>query len=114
MPEAPALDWPIFHGNEAKRQVAFVVNVAWGNAELLEILDLFAQHNLTKTFFVVGRWVDKFPELAQEIYRRGHEFGNHAYSDPHLPRLSGGGQAGNPAYDSRNPTSGRGCTRAVP
>lgn len=88
MPEAPALDWPIFHGNEAKRQVAFVVNVAWGNAELLEILDLFAQHNLTKTFFVVGRWVDKFPELAQEIYRRGHDFGNHAYSDPHLPRLS--------------------------
>lgn len=88
LPEPPAPDRPIFHGNEAKRQIAFVVNVAWGNEELLEILDLFSQYNLTKTFFIVGRWADKFPELVREIERRGHEFGNHAYSDPHLPKLA--------------------------
>jgi peptidoglycan/xylan/chitin deacetylase (PgdA/CDA1 family) len=87
LPAPPARDRPIFHGNEAKRQIAFVVNVAWGNEELLEILDLFARYNLTKTFFIVGRWADKFPELVREIERRGHEFGNHAYSDPHLPKL---------------------------
>jgi len=88
MPELPLRDKPIFQGNGAKRQVAFVVNVAWGNSELLEILDLFSEHNLTKTFFLVGRWADKFPELVREISHRGHEFGNHAYSDAHLPKLS--------------------------
>lgn len=88
LPDAPSRDKPIFHGHESRRQVAFVVNVAWGNSELLEILNLFSQHGLTKTFFIVGRWADKFPELVREIYHRGHEFGNHAYSDAHLPRLS--------------------------
>lgn len=88
LPEVPPLDKPIFQGNNLKRQISFVVNVAWGNSELIEILDIFDQHELKMTFFLVGRWATKFPELVREIHKRGHEFGNHAYSDPHLPRLS--------------------------
>lgn len=88
MPKPPSLELPIFRGNPAKREIAFVINVAWGNAELIEILDILESYNLQKTFFLVGRWVSKYPELVREVYRRGHELANHAYSDLHLSRQS--------------------------
>jgi probable sporulation protein (polysaccharide deacetylase family) len=87
-PDDPPEELPIFQGNPAKKQIALVVNVAWGNDELLEMLSIFEREAITCTFFLVGRWADAFPHLVQEIYQRGHEFGNHAYSDPHLPKLS--------------------------
>lgn len=88
LPEPAPLSSPIYQGNPHKRQITLVVNVAWGNDELISILDIFDEFGLKTTFFIVGRWADKFPELVQEIHLRGHEFGNHAYSDPHLPELS--------------------------
>lgn len=88
LPEPTPLDKPIYQGNPGKEQISFVVNVAWGNDELLQILDIFDKHELKMTFFLVGRWAAKFPDLVKEIHKRGHEFGNHAYSDPHLPKLT--------------------------
>ena len=88
LPEPTPLDLPIYQGNPHKKQVTLVVNVAWGNDELVEMLDILDKYEVKTSFFLVGRWADKFPELVQEIHKRGHEFGNHAYSDPHLPLLS--------------------------
>ena len=88
LPEPTPRDVPIYQGNPHKQQITLVVNVAWGNDELVQMLDIFDQYGVTTTFFLVGRWADKFPELVQEIHGRGHEFGNHAYSDPHLPQLA--------------------------
>ncbi|MDP3488164.1 MAG: polysaccharide deacetylase family protein [Bacillota bacterium] len=88
LPNATPLDVPIYQGNPHKQQITLVVNVAWGNDELVEMLDIFDRHSIKTSFFLVGRWADKFPELVQEIHKRGHEFGNHAYSDSHLPQLS--------------------------
>lgn len=80
--------YPIYQGNPARKQIALVINVAWGNAELVEMLDILAESDVRASFFLVGRWAANNPELVQRIADSGHEFGNHAYSDPHLPRLS--------------------------
>jgi len=88
LPSEPSLELPIFQGNPDKRKIAFVINVAWGNEELSEILDILDYYKLQKTFFLVGRWVSKYPELVREVYRRGHELANHAYSDLHLSQQS--------------------------
>jgi len=37
------------------------------------LLDLFDKYNIKATSFMVGKAVDKNPELAREIVRRGHE-----------------------------------------
>lgn len=81
-------EYPVYQGNPAKQQIALVINVAWGNAELLEMLDILAEADVRASFFLVGRWAAKNPDLVQQIAAAGHEFGNHAYSDPHLPKLS--------------------------
>jgi peptidoglycan/xylan/chitin deacetylase (PgdA/CDA1 family) len=46
------------------------------------ILDILAQHNLRATFFMIGRHVERFPQIARRIIAGGHEIGNHSYSHP--------------------------------
>jgi peptidoglycan/xylan/chitin deacetylase (PgdA/CDA1 family) len=41
------------------------------------ILDLMDKHQVKLTSFMIGQAVDKAPELAQEIVRRGHEAAAH-------------------------------------
>jgi len=42
------------------------------------ILDLLDRHNLSATFFVVGRQADQYPELIKDILAQGHTIGNHS------------------------------------
>lgn len=79
---------PIFKGNPKKPMVSLMVNVAWGNKELEEILDIMAAENVHATFFLDGSWVKKNPDLAERIVEGGHEIGNHAYSHPDLKQSS--------------------------
>ncbi len=43
------------------------------------VLDLLDEHEMRATFFSSGERVDRFPDLVQEIARRGHEVGTHGY-----------------------------------
>jgi peptidoglycan/xylan/chitin deacetylase (PgdA/CDA1 family)/Flp pilus assembly protein TadD len=51
------------------------------------ILDLLDQYSVKATFFLVGKQVELYPELAAEIVRRGHEVGSHSYSHSNLQRF---------------------------
>lgn len=77
----------IYRGNPAKQQIALVINVAWGNEHLPRMLEILEQERVKASFFLVGRWVDQNADMVARIAAAGHEFGNHAYSDPHLPQL---------------------------
>jgi peptidoglycan/xylan/chitin deacetylase (PgdA/CDA1 family) len=46
------------------------------------ILEILAEHNLRATFFMIGRHVERFPQIARRIVAGGHEIGNHSYSHP--------------------------------
>lgn len=47
--------------------------------ETLRILDLFDDHGIKATFFVLG-WVgERHPRLVREIHERGHEVAAHSY-----------------------------------
>ncbi|MFI6476603.1 polysaccharide deacetylase family protein [Nonomuraea sp. NPDC050663] len=39
------------------------------------------------TFYLVGKSVEKRPEVAAQIVRAGHEVGNHTWSHPSLPTM---------------------------
>ncbi|WP_213581874.1 polysaccharide deacetylase family protein [Paenibacillus sp. J2TS4] len=45
-----------------------------------QILDLLKQYDARATFFVVGRRMEKFPDLARREVAEGHELANHTYS----------------------------------
>ncbi|MBP3343941.1 MAG: polysaccharide deacetylase family protein [Bacteroidales bacterium] len=44
------------------------------------LLDLLDKYDAKATFFCIGKNVEMFPELFEEVKRRGHAVGNHSYS----------------------------------
>ncbi|TWE08816.1 putative sporulation protein (polysaccharide deacetylase family) [Neobacillus bataviensis] len=79
---------PIYKGHPDKPMVSFIINVAWGNEYLSDILATLKKHNVSATFFLEGNWTKKNPELAKMIVSAGHEVGNHSYSHPDMSKLT--------------------------
>lgn len=75
---------PIYFGNPNKPMVSFMINVAWGNEYLIELLKILNQNEVKGTFFLDGSWTYKYPLLAKKIKDDGHEIGSHAYSHPDM------------------------------
>lgn len=44
------------------------------------VLDVLKKHNVKATFFLVGKHIKKYPEVARRIVLEGHEVGNHTFS----------------------------------
>ncbi len=53
-----------------------------------QILRTLAQRNLRCTFFLTGKWIERYPEMARMIADAGHELGNHSWSHPAFPSLT--------------------------
>lgn len=79
---------PIYKGNPEKKQIALMINVAWGTEYLPEMLKILQEQGVKATFFLDGSWTKKNAEAAKKIADAGHEIGNHAYSHPDMSRLS--------------------------
>jgi peptidoglycan-N-acetylglucosamine deacetylase len=47
-----------------------------------QILDLLDHHQARATFFLIGERAARFPDLVEEILRRGHEIGHHTQTHP--------------------------------
>jgi peptidoglycan-N-acetylglucosamine deacetylase len=53
------------------------------------ILDILEEFQVPATFFMVGRHVELYPDIARRIVAAGHNIGNHTYSHRSLVPLSG-------------------------
>jgi peptidoglycan/xylan/chitin deacetylase (PgdA/CDA1 family) len=53
------------------------------------VLDLLSEHQAKATFFVIGEAAEQHPELIERIKADGHALGNHTYSHPVMPQLTG-------------------------
>lgn len=85
---------PIYRGNPAKPMVALMINVAWGDEYLPDMLDTLDAEKAKATFFLDGSWLAKHEETARELLARGHELSNHAYTHPNMSRLGDAAQRG--------------------
>ncbi len=79
---------PIYSVEREDKVISVTFDASWGGDKTMAILDLLDQYNAKATFFLVGIWVDKYPELVQEIANRGHEIGNHSDSHAHFTQIS--------------------------
>lgn len=79
---------PVYSVERDDKVLAISFDASWGADKTLSILDILDQYNVKTTFFLVGGWVDKYPDMVQEIAARGHEIGNHSDTHPHMSQLS--------------------------
>ena len=49
---------------------------------------MLGKYQAKATFFVVGEWVDKFPESVKALHDAGHSIQNHSNTHKHYPKLS--------------------------
>ncbi|MBW5445704.1 polysaccharide deacetylase family protein [Cohnella sp. CFH 77786] len=54
-----------------------------------QVLDILKKYNVKATFFVVGKQVEKYPDVTLRIVREGHDIGNHSWSHQDLTKLTG-------------------------
>lgn len=80
---------PIYCVEKEEKVVSISFDAAWGNEQTETLLDILDKYNVKTTFFLVGQWVDKFPDSVKEIAKRGHDVGNHSNTHPHMTQLSG-------------------------
>lgn len=79
---------PIYNVQTEEKKIAFTMNCAWNADDIDDILEVLKNNNVYITFFMVGSWVDQYPEEVRKIYESGHEIGNHSNTHPHVNNLS--------------------------
>lgn len=57
-------------------------------ASVVKLLAILQEKNVPATFFLLGRYAQKRPQLVQAIVQAGCEIGNHSWSHPHFIGLS--------------------------
>ena len=64
---------PIYNVDTTENKVAFTMNCAWNEDDIDSILKTLENNNIKITFFMVGDWIDKYPNSVKKIYEAGHE-----------------------------------------
>jgi peptidoglycan-N-acetylglucosamine deacetylase len=66
------------------KQIALTFDDGPNHPHTVDLLEVLARHNVHATFFLIGRYVKRRPDLAAEIASRGHVIGNHTFTHPYL------------------------------
>lgn len=85
---SPTKELPIYSVETSDKKIAISFDAAWGNEYTKGILDTLDKYNVKSTFFLVGFWVDKYPDDVKEIAKRGHDVENHSTTHPNMSQLS--------------------------
>lgn len=71
-------------GNPDLKEAALTFDDGPSQPYTERILDILGKYNVKGTFFMIGRSVERFPEIAKKVADGGHEIGNHTYSHSSL------------------------------
>ncbi len=85
---AAARQLPIYCVQRDQKMISISFDAAWGNEDTQQLIDILEQYQVKATFFVVGQWVDKYPESVKALADAGHEIMNHSDTHPHMNQMS--------------------------
>lgn len=79
---------PIYCVERDDKSVSLTFDAAWGNEDTQKLIDILAKYDIKATFFVVGAWVEKYPESVKALSDAGHEIMNHSDDHAHFASLN--------------------------
>ena len=79
---------PIYCVQKDYKVLSISFDAAWGNEDTQQLIDILGKYNVKATFFVVGEWVDKYPESVKALSDAGHEVMSHSNTHAHFNSLS--------------------------
>lgn len=75
------------YSHKPLRHMRRTFTLPWGNEDTQKLIDIFQKYKIQATFFVVGGWVDKFPESVKALHDAGHEVMNHSDTHKHFAKM---------------------------
>lgn len=54
----------------------------------VKIINILAKEGVRATFFMVGKEVEKYPDIARLAVRNGHAIANHGYTHEHISQVN--------------------------
>ncbi len=80
---------PIYNVNRGtEKVVSLTFDAAWDDADTDQLISILEKYQVKATFFMVGSWVEKYPESVKKFADHGHEIMNHSDTHPHINQLS--------------------------
>lgn len=79
---------PIYCVKTEEKKVALTFDAAWGADDTDTLIEVLSRYNAPATFFVVGGWVDKYPEEVKRLNDAGNDVMNHSSTHPYMTKLS--------------------------
>ena len=87
-PTVPVSADEVSHGDPASPRIALAINVGAGYTPAVSMLDTLRDRDLRTTFFVMGWWAERNPDILARIAADGHEIASHGHSVFDLTRVS--------------------------
>ncbi len=81
---------PVYSVDTDEKLAAITFDCAWGADDMPRILDALKEADVKATFFVVGQWAEKNPEMVKQMAQEGHDIANHSYSHFRMGSLDRG------------------------
>ncbi len=80
---------PVYNVDRGEEKVcALTFDAAWDDADTDQLIEILDKYGVKATFFMVGSWVEKYPESVKKFADKGHEIMNHSDTHPHINQLS--------------------------
>ena len=79
---------PIYRVDTTEKKVAISFDTAWGAEKTSKIIEILNNYKVKATFFLVGFWVDEYPDKVIELNKAGIEIGTHSNTHPDFANLS--------------------------
>lgn len=79
---------PIYSVETPEKKIAITFDAAWGNEDTDELIKILGDNNARASIFVVGGWIDRFPDSVKAFHNAGHEILNHSDTHAHMSNLS--------------------------
>ena len=79
---------PVYSVETEEKVIALTFDAAWGADKTKGIIDILNSYGVKGTFFLVGFWMDKYPEETKMIADAGFDIGNHSKNHYNMSKLS--------------------------
>lgn len=79
---------PIYCVETDENKIAITFDCAWNADDIDSIIETLEKYNCKATFFVVGDWLERFPDSVKKLSDNGHEIANHSYAHGHFNSMT--------------------------
>jgi peptidoglycan/xylan/chitin deacetylase (PgdA/CDA1 family) len=66
------------------KQLALTFDDGPNDPHTLKLLEILSKHNVPATFFLIGSYARRRPDIVRDVLRAGHAIGNHTLTHPNL------------------------------